>query len=398
MEEVVTKAIIEPCRLVLVAHELRNTPWWRPLDMITVARVYLPAKVGIYLGDGQDIILPGPAWRTSISLVDSIKWSTAPFRQDLVRWVERTSKDKGMSEIKAAIQGLHSHYIMVSTRSGRDTAVDADSEDSQEELASPSTPVPTPQPPDSSSHPQKQPATSSTSLPEPVPAHAPFKFWAQMSPSEQTARRLGRSGRNSKHPIPAVTLEPQPLAGTPVMADTWGEHYSMSADFSGMWLDTQTPDASWPPGVQVHDSKMYFQGKLCVPESLTQKVLWEFHTASGHPGIRRMSKELSHRFVFPTSAHIPALLEGIRRTCTTCQAATPPHFPKEGNLEHFPIPERAMHTVCLDLFAMQPTQWQGQAYDSILLCVDRLSGWIVSCPAFKMGLTAEKAAHLLIDR
>ena len=75
-----------------------------------------------------------------------------------------------------------------------------------------------------------------------------------------------------------------------------------------------------------------------------------------------------------------------------------PSLPKEGNLEHFPIPERAMHTVCLDVFAMPPTQWQGQAYDSILLCVDRLSGWIVACPTLKVGLTAEKAAQLLMER
>ena len=57
-----------------------------------------------------------------------------------------------------------------------------------------------------------------------------------------------------------------------------------------------------------------------------------------------------------------------------------------------------MHSVCLDVFAMPPTTWENTPYDSILLCVDRLSGWIVACPTQKVGLTAEKAAHLILHK
>jgi transposase InsO family protein len=64
----------------------------------------------------------------------------------------------------------------------------------------------------------------------------------------------------------------------------------------------------------------------------------------------------------------------------------------------FPVPERLMHSVCLDVFAMPPVTWQEVEYDSILLCVDRLSGWLVACPTVKQGLTAERAAHLLLDK
>ena len=51
MEEVVTKLILEPCHLVLVAPEIMHTSWWKPLDMLTVARVYLPDHLGINIGD-----------------------------------------------------------------------------------------------------------------------------------------------------------------------------------------------------------------------------------------------------------------------------------------------------------------------------------------------------------
>jgi transposase InsO family protein len=57
-----------------------------------------------------------------------------------------------------------------------------------------------------------------------------------------------------------------------------------------------------------------------------------------------------------------------------------------------------MFSVCLDIFSMPVTLWMGNTFDAILLCVDRLSGWITACPTLKLGLTAEKAAHLLLDK
>ncbi len=37
-------------------------------------------------------------------------------------------------------------------------------------------------------------------------------------------------------------------------------------------------------------------------------------------------------------------------------------------------------------------------HDSILLCIDRLSGWMVACPTEKQGLTAGKAAHMMLEK
>ena len=52
----------------------------------------------------------------------------------------------------------------------------------------------------------------------------------------------------------------------------------------------------------------------------------------------------------------------------------------------------------IDVTHLGEVEWQGNTYDSILLCVDRLSGWIIARPTTKEGLTGEKAAHLLIDQ
>ena len=71
LNQVVTKLIMEPCRMVLVTPEWRTETWWKPLDMITLSRVYVPAHLAIYQGDHDTKILPGPHWATVLSLVDT---------------------------------------------------------------------------------------------------------------------------------------------------------------------------------------------------------------------------------------------------------------------------------------------------------------------------------------
>ena len=43
------------------------------------------------------------------------------------------------------------------------------------------------------------------------------------------------------------------------------------------------------------------------------------------------------------------------------------------------------------------TTWQGTQHDSLALFVDRHSGWIIAVPTQKLGLTAEKLGHLMIE-
>ena len=56
-----------------------------------------------------------------------------------------------------------------------------------------------------------------------------------------------------------------------------------------------------------------------------------------------------------------------------------------------------MASVSLDIFALPPVKWEGHMYDNFLVCVERLSGWIVARPTTKVGLTAERAAHLILE-
>jgi hypothetical protein len=62
-----------------------------------------------------------------------------------------------------------------------------------------------------------------------------------------------------------------------------------------------------------------------------------------------------------------------------------------------PIPPRLFFSVSIDIFSLPSTVWEGQEFDCVVLCVDRLSGWMVAKPSQKLGLTSEKAAHLMMD-
>ena len=178
----------------------------------------------------------------------------------------------------------------------------------------------------------------------------------------------------------------------------WDYFYVQSSAFGELWCLVHSSPPMWPQGVQLHRGRMYQEGRLCVPEGVALKVLWEFHSAAGHVGNTRMLKEVHLRFVIPDQVPVQTWVQGISKGCRVCQEVEPPHFAKEGMQEPFPIPERLMHSVCLDVVAMPPTQWLEVDYDCILLCVDRLSGWLVACPTTKSGLTAERAAHLLLEK
>jgi transposase InsO family protein len=50
-----------------------------------------------------------------------------------------------------------------------------------------------------------------------------------------------------------------------------------------------------------------------------------------------------------------------------------------------------MH-VCLDLFRMDAVNFNGEIFDTMAVCVDRHSGWIVAVPCQNKGLTGRKVA------
>jgi hypothetical protein len=56
-----------------------------------------------------------------------------------------------------------------------------------------------------------------------------------------------------------------------------------------------------------------------------------------------------------------------------------------------------MTSVAIDFFSFPKAKSGGQMYDTIAVCVDRHSGWIVAAPALSQGLTGEGVARLFFS-
>ena len=50
----------------------------------------------------------------------------------------------------------------------------------------------------------------------------------------------------------------------------------------------------------------------------------------------------------------------------------------------------------MDLFSLPPVVQDGKTLDTLIVCVDRHSGWIVAIPERKVGLTGAKVALAMV--
>ena len=142
---------------------------------------------------------------------------------------------------------------------------------------------------------------------------------------------------------------------------------------------------------------MIKEGLICVPESRVIQTIKEYHEQLNHIGAAKMLSELNRRFLFPPTIRLMDELIRIRNICITCQACDPPNWNLNMPLDFTPVPQHIMSSVCLDVLSLPEVEWKGQKYDQILVCVDRLSGWIIARPCVKGKLTAENAAHLMLE-
>lgn len=181
------------------------------------------------------------------------------------------------------------------------------------------------------------------------------------------------------------------------MEADWGAAYAESPGWGADWSLANAPGPDWPKGIKIFGDKMYRDEKLCVPENFVARVVREHHEAAGHAVGKRFVAELTRRYAFPLASDFRSWAEKVRRECLTCQACEPPSFSLRDEIHLTPVPDRFFASVCLDVFSMPSVTWLGQSYDCYLLCVDRLTGWMVARPTTKTGLSGEKAAHLLLD-
>jgi hypothetical protein len=141
---------------------------------------------------------------------------------------------------------------------------------------------------------------------------------------------------------------------------------------------------------------VYSYGKLCVPSAKTEAVIRYYHGAE-HPSTGKLLDIVLHRCEFEDKVDaVKKLCSGIAESCHICQAVKPLNR-KYGTLDFSPVPSQIFSSLCMDFVTLSKvTDSEGRTFDTVLVIVDRLSGYIWGISCFKTGLTAEAVAKLFV--
>ena len=141
-------------------------------------------------------------------------------------------------------------------------------------------------------------------------------------------------------------------------------------------------DDKWPEGLGEDGDKLFLKDKLLVPENRMEELIDHWHNAQlMHPGRDKMQQDLEWRLKFPPGYY--AILDKYCSNCAVCWATKSPNQSTAGNPVYRAIPEAPMQSVAMDVFAMPEVTVEGEAYDCVILAVDRHSGYIVAVPGKK---------------
>ena len=141
---------------------------------------------------------------------------------------------------------------------------------------------------------------------------------------------------------------------------------------------------------------MVSNGKWLVPEALQGevcKVVHDHHhvTTSGFHKLWLMMDRFCQGEGLKEACH------KVVQECPQCQLHMYPNKALRGALQPTPVPAHVFDHVSLDVFHFPEVKVGPHIYDSVLLMVDMLSGYVVAVPTAKLGLTGEKAAKLVLQ-
>ena len=178
-------------------------------------------------------------------------------------------------------------------------------------------------------------------------------------------------------------------------ATNWTTFYENCQIWKSVWEQAHTPSKPWPKGIKIFQDRMFFEEKLCVPVMVQEKIVMEHHIFLGHLSGKKLWRHLDRQYHFATFGEVKKFALSCGRRCPSCEACTRPenlHLKISSSV----IPPYLMHSVAVDLFHMPPVKWEGENYDIMAVCVDRLSGWIVAVPGQNKGLTGAKVAKAML--
>jgi hypothetical protein len=171
--------------------------------------------------------------------------------------------------------------------------------------------------------------------------------------------------------------------------------YKKCPGFGMIWHACHTPELQWPRAIKIFGNRMYNQEKLCVPWGLQRAYIRDYHAFLGHVGPDRLWYHFEPTTDFASMENAKKFVYQVMGQCETCQASQRA-FRLAGPMEPTPVPPRIMTHVAIDLFHMGLVKHDSETFDTMVVCVDRHSGWIIALPCLGKGLTGPKVAQMLL--
>ena len=82
------------------------------------------------------------------------------------------------------------------------------------------------------------------------------------------------------------------------MDPVWTDEYLACPIWGVVWAQAHTTGAPWPPHIQLHREKMYFEDRLCIPCRLSGLVIRAHHASVGHVGADRLWYEIERWYAW----------------------------------------------------------------------------------------------------
>jgi hypothetical protein len=166
-------------------------------------------------------------------------------------------------------------------------------------------------------------------------------------------------------------------------------HAAAEADPAYQALVNSDPDSLKAQGLELAEGILFRdEHVMVVPDSPRLKTellkLAHDHLTAGHRGRDRTVRWLTDRVWWPSmSKEIAAYVAG----CTSCQANKEDNRGAQGMPRSLETPDRAWQTVSMDFIGPLPVTARG--HDAIMVCVDKLTRYVVYAPLTTTSTTQE---------
>lgn len=128
---------------------------------------------------------------------------------------------------------------------------------------------------------------------------------------------------------------------------------------------------------------------------VSHSLIRDQHSFLGHVAFPKLWPHMDVRYEWADKGLAKKYSNVVGKFCPACQACQRPTT-LGGPLRYTPIPPAPMSSVAIDLFRLPMVRWEGENFDTLAVCVDRHSGWIVAIPCLNKGLTGAKLAKAMI--